>query len=220
MPFVMKSSQNGFVDAASKTIRFPGRIGLPPNLDELLRRAVFAPFSLDAFSLGSLPASAHIVNIRRESVSEPQWVPDVLNRPSVDLTRNKILDFAYGSATGNADFIASLSVDFFQYTDSGWNTDIPREGSVASLSSDFRPIEIVSISDQSYYQAIIFAPSNSPLFASSGFGDVNDVAPDNSDQGGKVRTITISEHASNMFLGGIDSPFDLTARPRRRRQAA
>jgi hypothetical protein len=199
MPFVMKSSQNGFVDPASKTIRFPGRLGPPPNRNELRRRAVFAKFPLDALSLSSLPASANIVNIR--DGREAPWFPDVV----------------HDGITCNTDLAPSLSIDFFQHNDSEWNGDIPREQSAIPPSTDFGSIAMIGIPDPNYYQAVIFAPSNILIFASSGF---DNLAPDDSEQIRKVRTITIFEHANTTFFTGIGPPFSLTTHPRRRRQAA
>ncbi|MDP9175578.1 MAG: PEP-CTERM sorting domain-containing protein [Planctomycetota bacterium] len=63
MPIVMKSSDNGFVDAKSKTIRLPDHLMPRAARFESLRRAAVAAVPMVVMSISSLPTQANVVTL-------------------------------------------------------------------------------------------------------------------------------------------------------------
>jgi len=171
MPIIMKSSDNGFVDAINKTVRFPNRVRQPRDFEEAVHTTISA-CPLGGWSASSWSANADVIRVT-DGPSENLRSPaprEQFHRVAVGgLGDWEVIVSDFRSAV-------SLAIDQFQYSPFALGAGGSESPGLADPGGSAEGGNVAYFPELKCYRAEVLATCEAAIFVEINFGDVPDIA--------------------------------------------
>jgi hypothetical protein len=170
MPIIMKSSDNGFVDAINKTVRFPGRPRASRDFEEAAH-ATISVCPLGGWSTSSWSAHANVVHLTdgRPDNSGPQSGGDQLHRLATD----GLGDWAV--IVSDSSPPVPLGIDRFQYSPFALSAAGSESHAMVDPGKVADAVDVAYFPELGCYRSEVLATCEAATFVEINCGDTPDI---------------------------------------------
>jgi hypothetical protein len=170
MPIIMKSSDNGFVDAINKTVRFPGGLRRPRDFDEAAHTTI-SVCPLGGWSASSWSADSDVVHVR-------DGPPENLGSPAGGEQLHRVAVGGLGDwavMVTDSGPAAPLAIDWFQYSPLALSAAGLESSEVDDPGGGANDGNVAYFPQLKCYRAEGLARCEGAMFAEINFGDVHEL---------------------------------------------
>jgi hypothetical protein len=171
MPIIMKSSDNGFVDAINKTVRFPGSLRQRRDFEEAAHTTI-SVCPLGGWSASSWSANADVIHLTdgpQENLRSPAGGEQLHQ-----VTVGGLGDWAV--MVTNSGPAVPLAIDRFQYSPFALGAAGSESPGSADPAGGADGGNVAYFPELKCYRAEVLATCEAAMFVEINFGDVPDIA--------------------------------------------
>jgi hypothetical protein len=171
MPLIMKSSDNGFVDAINKTVRFPGRERARRDFEEAARTTI-STCPLGGWSTSSWSANADVVHLTDART-------DNLGSPSGGEQLHRVTAGGLGDWTvivSDSSPPVPLGIDRFQYSPFALSAAGSESGAMVDPGEGADVVDVAYFPELGCYRSEVLATCEAATFVEINCGDTPDLA--------------------------------------------
>lgn len=171
MPIIMKSSDNGFVDAINKTVRFPGRPRAQRDFEEAAHARISAS-PLGGWTASSWSTNAEVVHLTNAPPASFGSLPG--GGQSHRLTAGGLGDWAVIVSDSRAP--VPLAIDRFQYSPYALSAAGPASPATVDPGGGADAGNVAYFPELGCYRAEVLATCEVAMFVEINCGDTPDIA--------------------------------------------